>query len=52
MRELFDGRVIQYLGRVLRPAPDKGKARIYDYVDINIGVMEASAKARQRVYGK
>ena len=29
----FSGRVLQYLGRVLRPAPGKNKAVVYDYVD-------------------
>lgn len=48
----FDGRLIQYLGRVLRPAPGKTKARIYDYVDVNVGVLKASAKSRQGVYAR
>lgn len=47
----FNGRLLQYLGRVLRPAPGKEKARVFDYVDTNIGVLVASAKARKRVYG-
>jgi len=47
----FDGRVIQYLGRVLRPAPGKAKPKVYDYVDIHIGPLKASAQARRRVYG-
>jgi superfamily II DNA or RNA helicase len=46
----FSGRLIQYLGRVLRPAPGKNKARIYDFVDENVGVLRASARQRQRVY--
>lgn len=46
----FDGRLIQYLGRVLRPAPGKGKARIFDYQDKFVGVLHAAAKARERVY--
>ena len=29
----FSGRLIQYLGRVMRPAPGKDKATIYDYAD-------------------
>jgi hypothetical protein len=45
----FDGRLLQYLGRVLRPAPGKDKARVYDYLD-PVGVLEAAAKARARVY--
>ena len=46
----FDGRTLQYLGRVLRPAPGKDKATIFDYVDAKVGVLAAAAKARQRVY--
>lgn len=46
----FNGRLLQYLGRVLRPAPGKEKARVYDYLD-PVGVLENAAKARQRVYG-
>lgn len=29
----FNGRLLQYLGRVLRPAPGKDKAKVYDYLD-------------------
>lgn len=47
----FSGRVIQYLGRVLRPAPGK-EAKIYDYIDYRVGVLKASAKARRLVYGR
>lgn len=47
----FSGRLIQYLGRVLRPAPGKDKAQIYDYVDVQVGVLANAARARQRVYG-
>lgn len=46
----FSGRVLQYLGRVLRPAPGKKKARVYDYVDVHVDVLKAMAKARQKVY--
>lgn len=46
----FDGRVIQYLGRVLRPAPGKDKAKVYDYVDVHVDVLKASAGARERVF--
>jgi len=35
----FNGRVIQYLGRVLRPAPGKDKAKVYDYVDQKLGFL-------------
>ncbi len=46
----FSGRVLQYLGRVLRPAPGKKKARVYDYVDVHVDVLKAMARARQKVY--
>lgn len=45
----FNGRLLQYLGRVLRPAPGKTQAVVYDYLD-PVGVLENAAKARQRVY--
>ena len=46
----FSGRVLQYLGRVLRPAPDKKKARVFDYVDIHVDTLNKAATARQKVY--
>ena len=46
----FSGRVLQYLGRVLRPAPGKEKARVFDYVDVQVETLVKAAKARQRVY--
>jgi superfamily II DNA or RNA helicase len=46
----FDGRLIQYLGRILRTAPGKEKARVYDYVD-PVPVLQVAAAARRRVYG-
>ena len=46
----FDGRLLQYLGRILRSAPGKSKAKVYDYCDVHVGVLAASARARQRVY--
>ncbi len=46
----FSGRVLQYLGRVLRPAPGKKLARVYDYVDTHVDVLQKAANARRRVY--
>ncbi len=46
----FSGRVLQYLGRVLRPAPGKKKARVFDYVDIRVNTLTKAAMARQKVY--
>lgn len=48
----FSGRVIQYLGRILRPSPGKKKARVYDYVDKHVGLLRASAKSRIKIYQK
>ena len=46
----FSGRVLQYIGRVLRPAPGKHQARIFDFVDVHVGVLKSAADARQKVY--
>ena len=46
----FSGRLVQYLGRVLRPGPGKEKAIIVDYVDAEIGILESTARARLSVY--
>jgi len=46
----FSGRVLQYLGRVLRPSPGKDRARIYDYIDVHVQPLVAAAKARRKVY--
>ena len=46
----FSGRLLQTVGRILRPAPGK-KAKVIDYVDVNIPVLVAAAKSRQKVYG-
>jgi superfamily II DNA or RNA helicase len=47
----FSGRVMQYLGRILRPAEGKSQPKVYDYVDARVAPLAAAAKARQRVYG-
>lgn len=46
----FQGRLLQYVGRVLRPAPGKTRAKVYDYVDVHVGPLVAAARARQRAY--
>jgi superfamily II DNA or RNA helicase len=46
----FQGRLLQYLGRVLRPPPGKTRAKVYDYVDVHVGPLVAAARARQRAY--
>lgn len=46
----FSGRLMQCLGRILRPSPGKEKATVYDYVDTQVGVLCSAAAARERVY--
>ena len=46
----FSGRLIQYLGRVLRPAIGKVQPKVYDFVDRRVGVLDAAARARAAVY--
>jgi superfamily II DNA or RNA helicase len=46
----FSGRLLQYLGRVLRPAPGKEYARVFDYVDVKVDTLKKAARARRRVY--
>lgn len=46
----FSGRLVQYLGRVLRPGEGKEKALIVDYVDAEIGILESAARSRLNVY--
>ncbi|UCF92080.1 MAG: DEAD/DEAH box helicase [Desulfobacterales bacterium] len=48
----FSGRVLQYIGRILRPAPGKKQARVFDYVDIHVEPLVKAARARQQVYGR
>ena len=46
----FKGRLIQTMGRVLRPG-DGGKAPvIYDYQDMKVGVLRAQALHREKIY--
>lgn len=46
----FRGRLLQYLGRVLRPAPGKEFAVVYDYVDVNVELLHKAALKRQKLY--
>ncbi|SMC60324.1 Superfamily II DNA or RNA helicase [Desulfocicer vacuolatum DSM 3385] len=46
----FSGRLMQCLGRILRPAPGKNKATVYDYVDTRVGVLCNAAAAREQIY--
>jgi superfamily II DNA or RNA helicase len=46
----FSGRLIQYVGRVLRPSPGKDHAVIHDYADHKVNVLDHSARMRGTVY--
>jgi len=48
----FSGRVLQYIGRIMRPADGKDRPIVYDYVDQYVDPLKNSARARIRVYGK
>jgi superfamily II DNA or RNA helicase len=48
----FSGRIIQYLGRVLRPSEGVERAKVYDYVDKQVAPLKAAALARQKIYSK
>ncbi len=44
----FSGRLIQYIGRALRPSPGKDYARIVDFCDARVSVLAAGARSRLR----
>jgi superfamily II DNA or RNA helicase len=46
----YHGRLIQYIGRALRPTPGKAKAILYDFVDVQDPVFRSQALARERTY--
>ncbi|MBV5316556.1 MAG: DEAD/DEAH box helicase [Desulfobulbaceae bacterium] len=45
----FEGRLLQVVGRIMRPAVGK-KARVVDYVDVHIPVLRRSAAARRKIF--
>lgn len=44
----FEGRLLQVLGRIMRPAKGK-QARVYDYVDEGVSVLKRSADGRKKI---
>ncbi len=48
----WEGRVIQSIGRGLRPAAGKSHARIIDFNDSNVGVLAAGARSRARTFSR
>ncbi len=47
----FEGRLLQVVGRVMRPAEGK-KALVIDYVDVKISVLRRSATARTEMFAR
>ena len=46
----FKGRLVQYVGRVLRPYPGKTTAEVHDYHDIDTRVLASSLAKRAPGY--
>jgi superfamily II DNA or RNA helicase len=44
----FEGRLLQVIGRIMRPAENKTPC-VYDYVDDQVSALRRSAAARQKV---
>ncbi len=44
----FEGRLLQVLGRIMRPAEGK-KPKVYDYVDEAVSVLRRSAEGRKKI---
>jgi superfamily II DNA or RNA helicase len=48
----FKGRLVQYAGRLHRESAGKNNVRIYDYVDVNMGLSITMFRKRIRTYRK
>ena len=46
----FKGRIVQYVGRVLRPTPSKSRVEVHDYVDVNVPVLARMQAKRLTAY--
>jgi superfamily II DNA or RNA helicase len=46
----FNGKIVQYAGRLHRFHKDKQAIRIYDYVDVNVSVLARMFRKRLKTY--
>lgn len=46
----FKGRLVQYVGRIVRPHPGKNSARVHDYHDVNVSILAHSLNRRAPGY--
>lgn len=46
----FKGRIVQYVGRVLRPVSSKSRVEVHDYVDVNVPVLARMQAKRLPAY--
>jgi superfamily II DNA or RNA helicase len=47
---VFKGRIVQYVGRVLRPSPGKTVIEVHDYVDSDVAVLARAHTKRLAAY--
>jgi superfamily II DNA or RNA helicase len=46
----FKGSIVQYVGRILRPTPNKARVVVHDYVDVEVPVLARMYRERARGY--
>lgn len=46
----FKGSVVQYVGRVLRPTPEKTRIEVHDYIDVKVPVLARMHDERRTAY--
>lgn len=46
----YKGKLIQYVGRIMRELPGKTDVKVYDYVDTQVPVLRNMYSRRQKTY--